>query len=169
MNKIRIGQTAAAVLAVAAGSLTIGAAGTATAAPAATDICTGYGTNHRLDVADIKALHGPTPRPTVGYVELCQRWDTDGRLIRWTNVRLGYTMNPGEHANGHVRIRHVSNLPDESIRSTCVHGTGIIVAPDRLCSTGKVGWVEGWQDRADAYIYNVNNAPIAAGATDWTN
>ncbi|WP_433013136.1 hypothetical protein [Kribbella sp. CA-294648] len=166
MNKIRIGQTAAAVLAVAAGSLTLGAAGTATAVPAATDICTGYGTNHRLDVADIKALK--YPRTTVGYVELCQRWD-DSRLIRWTNVRLGYTMNPGEHANGHVRNRHVDNLPVEAIMSTCYHGTGIIVAPDRLCSTGGVEWVEGWQDRADAYIYNVNNVAIAAGATDWTN
>lgn len=168
MNKIRIGHAATVLLAVAASALTVGvgSANAATTAPAADPICTGYGDDNRLDWDYIK---NRSTGVHVGVVELCQRWDTDGRLIRWTNVRLGYTMNPGEHANGHIVFRPV-NTTNETVFSTCKDGgTGEIWAPDRACSTGKTWWVSGYQDRADAYIYNVNGALIAAGATNWTN
>ncbi len=169
MNKIRIGQMAAVLAAVAASTLTVG---TATAASTATDICTGYGLDNRLDVGDIKATTGPDPKPTVGYVELCQRWNENGRLIRWTNVRLGYTMNPGERANGAIVYRYVNGSGTEYTDATCAEGsggTGQIYAPDRTCSTGATFWSSGAEDRAEAYIYNINDRIIAAGATTpWT-
>lgn len=164
MNKIRIGQAAAVLAAVAASTLTVGAASTATAAPAATDICTGLGENHRLDVGDIKNL---TTKVTVGYVELCQRWDAQGRLVRWTNVRLGYTMNPGERGNGAIVFRELGSVAEYTV-STCAGGTGQIYAPDRTCATGPSTEISTTEDRAYAYIYNVNDKIIASGRTDWT-
>lgn len=162
MRKIRIGQAATVLLAIAASALTAGA-GTANAA--ADPTCTGYGANALVKRAFVKSL---STKNNLGYVELCQRWTSSGQVF-WGNVRLTYQMSPGHWGNGRLLTQEI-NIPESTVQSTCINGgTGRLTSTHRACSTGGVPAYHNHFELADAYIYNEKNNIIAVGSTGWND
>jgi hypothetical protein len=128
--------------------------------------CTGYGLNALVEAHVIKNL---TTSKVVGSVQLCQRYSSDhGPWIRWTAVTLYYTVNPGEHANGLLRASHSGGEDKRACSDVDFGGTGMITSTTRrTCASAGFTYVpgSGVAYRAEAYVYNVNQIIIAAGAT----
>lgn len=79
-------------------------------------------------------------------------------------------LSAGQRANGRILLRSGST-GSPVVGSSCASGeggSGEIVPPRLTCASGGVDRVSGYQNQADAYIYNVNNAIIGVGNTTWS-